>query len=99
MTKKEIIDKLREDYEFLEKEYNIEKVGIFGSYALEKNTEESDIDILVKLKKPIGFKFFELVDFLERELGKKVDIITEAGLNGIRVKNIKKSIEESVIYV
>lgn len=36
----------------------------------------SDIDILVKIKSPIGLKFFELWDNLETILGVKIDLIT-----------------------
>ena len=57
MNKDMVIIKLREDLNILEEEYEVEKLGLFGSYALESNTEESDIDIFVKLKKTIGFKF------------------------------------------
>lgn len=99
MTKEYLINKLKLDYNFLHHEYNVEKIGIFGSYVSGNYTENSDVDIIVKFSKPIGFKFFELVEFLEKELGKNVDIITDIGLNGVRVENIKHSIEESIIYV
>ena len=99
MNQESIVLKLREDFEILTNEYNIEKIGIFGSYANNSNNEDSDIDLVVKFKKPIGFKYFELIDFLEKELGKNIDIITDTGLKGIRVSNVEKSIEKSVVYV
>ncbi|BDU51617.1 nucleotidyltransferase family protein [Haliovirga abyssi] len=99
MTKEDILSKLREDYNVLGNKYGISKIGIFGSYATGNYNENSDIDILIKLKKPIGFKYFELIDFLEKELEKKVDIITEIGLNGIRVKDVEQTIKRSIIYV
>ncbi len=99
MTIENILSKLREDYEILENSYNVSKIGVFGSYASGTYNDDSDIDLIIKLSKPIGFKYFELIDFLEKELGKKVDVITEVGLHGIRVKSVEKSIEENIIYV
>ena len=49
-------------------------IGIFGSYARDEQISTSDVDILVELERPIGFKFFELWDKLEEIL--KVDILT-----------------------
>ncbi len=99
MNQESIVSKLREDLDILTNEYSVEKIGIFGSYANNSNNDDSDIDLVVNFKKPIGFKYFELIEFLEKKFGKKIDIITDKGLNGIRVSNVEKSIEESVIYV
>jgi len=33
-------------------------LGIFSSYARERQNELGDIDILVEVEKPIGLKFF-----------------------------------------
>jgi len=63
------------------------KIGIFGSYAREENTPESDIDILVGFKKTISL--FELVRIhreLSKMLGIKVDVITEPALKNEKLK-------------
>lgn len=41
--------------------------------------ETSDIDILVELERPVGFKYFELWDELEKMLGLPVDMLTIKG--------------------
>ena len=79
-TKSEVITKLKEIKPLLLKEYCVKSIGIFGSYADETNTEESDIDILVEFEKPIGWKFFTLELYLERIFGRKVDLVTKSGL-------------------
>jgi len=62
----------------------------------EQAGDSSDIDILVRFEKPIGFfKFIELEDYLSKKLGIKVDLVTEDALKPL----IKPSIMESVIYV
>jgi predicted nucleotidyltransferase len=41
----------------------------------------------------------ELTEYLESLFGKKVNILTTAGLRGIRVPHVARSIEENIIYV
>lgn len=62
------------------KDYQIEYCYLFGSYAKNKATEKSDIDLLIKM--PInGMKFFELLELLREKLGKKIDLLTSTQLN------------------
>ena len=84
---------------YLRKEYNIKRIAIFGSAIREDFNEESDIDLVVEFERPIGFKFLELCDFFETLFKRKVDIITSEGLKTIRIKEVKESIEGSMIYV
>jgi len=77
MTRKEIENKLKEIKPFLKKEYNVKTLGLFGSYSDETQSEESDIDIIVELEKPIGWKFFSLEIYLEKLFDKKVDLLTK----------------------
>ncbi len=58
------------------KKNGIVKAGIFGSYARGEQRKKSDIDILVRPSKKMGFEFFGLAIELEEKLGKKVDLVT-----------------------
>jgi len=62
-------------------------------------TATSDVDIVVEFERPIGFRFVELAEYLERLLDKSVDVLTPAGIQGIRIEQIAKSITESIVYV
>ncbi|MBP6385336.1 MAG: nucleotidyltransferase domain-containing protein [Pseudarcicella sp.] len=54
------------------------KIGIFGSYSRDENTEESDIDILYSFEEAIGlFKLIRIKDDLEQKLNKKIDLVSE----------------------
>ena len=98
-TKDQIVNLLRETYPYLASEYGVKKVGIFGSYANGTPDETSDVDIIIDFEHPIGFKFIELVEYLERLLGRKVDLITPAGLHATRVNSVAQDISEAIVYV
>lgn len=91
----EILNKLRELKPTLPKEFHIREIGLFGSFSDNTNTEESDIDILVELEKPIGWKFFTLEIYLEKIFGRKIDIVTK---NALKVQ-IRESILHHVKYI
>lgn len=59
--------------------YNVEYAYLFGSYAKEKATETSDIDLLVSTN-ITGMKFFGLVEELRQGLKKVVEVITLSSL-------------------
>jgi predicted nucleotidyltransferase len=99
LTKKAITKMLREKYPYLAAEYGVKRIGLFGSYAKDIPTEASDIDLVVEFEQPLGFKFIELSEYLERLMGQEVDILTPAGIQGIRIDHIAQSIEENIVYV
>ena len=50
MDKETILNYLKSNKERLKKEYEIEQIAIFGSYARNEANENSDIDIFVKME-------------------------------------------------
>lgn len=69
------------------KEFDPIRIGIFGSYARNEQTEESDIDILVKLNKRITLlQLVRLENELSEKLGIKVDLVTEGALTNKKLK-------------
>ncbi len=99
LTKEQVLELLREKYPYLVAEYGVKRIGIFGSYAKGVPDETSDVDIMVEFERPIGFKFVELVEYLEHLLGTGVDVLTPAGLQGIRVSRVAQEIAESIVDV
>ena len=75
--------------------YPIKRLAIFGSVSRKEDKENSDIDILVELDKPIGLLFMHLADELEGILGNKVDLVSR---NGIKDKYFQE-IKSDLIYV
>ena len=94
IDKTNILNYLKEHYSEFKNKYNVEKIGLFGSYARDEATENSDIDIFVKMK-PSLFDMVAIKEQIENDLNRKVDIIREH-------KNIKpiflKMIKNKAIY-
>ena len=62
--------------------YGVKRVALFGSVVRGEETPQSDVDILVKFRKPIGlFKLVGLEQELSERLKRPVDLITEGGLS------------------
>ena len=95
ITKNEILSKLTELKPILYKDYSVIEIGLFGSYSEDQQSEESDIDILIELEKPIGWKFFTLEMYLEKVFNKKIDLITKGALK----EQIKDGILKQVNFV
>lgn len=90
---------LRSNLTYIQDDFGVKNLAVFGSWAKGNPSETSDIDLIVEFNKPIGLKFMDLIDYLENSLKMKVDLLTPAGINSIRNESIKKSILENVIYV
>ncbi len=95
ITREEILLKLKELKPTLRKDYAVREIGLFGSFSNNTYTEESDIDILVDLEKPIGWKFFSLEIYLEKIFHRKIDLVTKNSLKEL----IKQDILTQVNYV
>ena len=99
LSRSEIISKIHTNLPFISKEFNVSKIGLFGSYAQENPNEKSDIDIVAKFEQPPGLKFIEFAEYLEKLLGQKVDVLTEEGIKGIRNKEIAQNIKNSIVFI
>ncbi|CAD6494471.1 MAG: Nucleotidyltransferase domain protein [Candidatus Argoarchaeum ethanivorans] len=92
----QIIMKLRENKPVLKEKYKVKTLGVFGSYVRGEQKEGSDLDILVEFQEPVGlFKFMELEEFLGKNTGVKVDLVSRKALK----PRIGKYILEEVINV
>lgn len=95
INREEILLKLTELKPVLYNEYSVKRIGLFGSFSDNSFSENSDIDILVELEKPIGWKFFSLEIFLEKIFGRKIDLVTHNALKS----QLKEKILKQVQYV
>ena len=78
------------------KSYGVKELGLFGSFALNKNIRpDSDIDFLVDFEP--GLKTFDnfmnLSFYLEELLGRKVELVTQQSLSKYLGPHILKQVE------
>ncbi len=99
LTHEQILQRLREEQPYLAAELGVHRIGLFGSHARRLAHQTSDVDLLVEFDRPIGFRFLELIEHLEQVLGRRVDVLTPAGMQSIRVRRVTQDIRESIIYV
>ena len=82
----------------LKERFQVETIGIFGSYTRGEQKNKSDIDILVTFTEPNNIDlidFIELKQFLTRKLKTKVDLVEKDTLK----HRIKDKILQETIYV
>ena len=94
-TENSIVEKLIELKPMLREDYSVKEIGLFGSFSDGTFTDNSDIDILIELEKPIGWKIFTLEIFLEKTFGRKIDLVTKGALK----EQIKYQILMQVRYI
>lgn len=75
--------------------YPIQSMAIFGSFARNEETKDSDLDVVVEFNGKIGIRFIDLANDLEKLMDMKVDLVSK---NGIK-KRYFTSIEDDLIYV
>lgn len=96
MTQADVLDFLKEHKQELRRRFGLTKIGLFGSYVRDEQTEESDIDLAVEIESDNKFRsFFGLKAYLEENLHRKVDLGIESSIKPI----VKKYIEKEIVYV
>ena len=75
MTKNDILEVLVQEKKYLQDTYEIDKIGLFGSYAKDEATKDSDIDIYVEFKNKTFKNIAGLWVYLENLYNKKIDLL------------------------
>ena len=97
-TLNEIKTQLEQLKPILKQKYQVETIGVFGSYSRKEQKRNSDIDILVTFAEPNDIDlidFIEIKQFLSRRLKLKVDLVKKNALNPI----IREKILEETTYI
>ena len=92
--KQEILDCLLRLLPKIQKQYGVKKIGLFGSFAREEARPDSDVDLLVEFSRPIGWEYCDLIELLETQTNRKVDLVTPKALK----KQLKEDILDEVIF-
>ena len=92
-TRSEIEATLKGIKPILAEKFSVKEIGIFGSFVSGRESEGSDVDILVAFNEPVGWEFVDLKDFIEECLGLKVDLVTAGALKPQQKEKILKEVE------
>ena len=82
----------------LKEKFQVETIGIFGSYSQGQQKKKSDVDILVTFRKPNDIDlldFIALKQYLSRKLKTKVDLVESEALK-VRIKD---RILQATLYI
>jgi uncharacterized protein len=95
--KNRAVKKLETAAPALRTQFGVTKIGLFGSFARGEQTRRSDVDVLVDFAQGYAtlHNFIGLSDYLEALFKRKVDLLTEGGID----KYIRPYIEAEVIWI
>ena len=94
-TLQDIESTLKNHKLLLLEKYPIKSLAIFGSYARNEQTTQSDLDLVIEFNDKIGIRFIDLAEELENLIGFKIDLVSR---NGIKEKYYQ-AIKNDLIYV
>ena len=92
ISKEEILGFLRENKELLKERCDVDRIMLFGSYARDEATSESDIDILIESKNKGFRKMFFIQELLEKKFNRKVDVIYIDSVNPYFMRFIQQEL-------
>jgi len=98
MKKEEILTYLSNNKILFQKQFNITKIGIYGSFADDKQTEKSDIDIVIEMPRGTEnvFEYKQLLkQLLQKQFNRQIDICRESAIKPI----FRDLILKNAIYV
>lgn len=72
----EILKKLKSILPEIQEKYSVNTIELFGSYAINQQSNKSDVDLLVTFQRVPGLlKFIELENFISDTLEVRVDLV------------------------
>lgn len=95
LTGNDIIQLLRTEKPYLNKQFGVVDIGLFGSFAQGQSRNDSDIDLIVELKEPRFLWLSGLQVYLEKKFNRKVEIVRKGNKINSR---FTKRVEKEVIY-
>jgi uncharacterized protein len=92
LTRSEIIRRIEASESTLRR-FDVKRIGLFGSFADNRQRKGSDVDLLVEFTHPTFDNFMALSAFLERLFKRKVDLLTPEGLSPYMRPAVEKAVQ------
>ena len=81
MNRDEVLETLRKHKQVLRERFDVTGLALYGSFARNQATSESDVDILVRFGGPATSKsYFGTLFYIEDLLGRRIDLVTDKAL-------------------
>ena len=91
MNRASILEVLEQHRDVIATRFDAPALALFGSAARDEMRIDSDVDILVDFDGPTTFdRYFDLKDYLEKILGRPVDLVTRKGLKPRALKHVER---------
>ena len=69
------------------RDYEPERIGLFGSYVRGEDSDDSDIDILIRFRDSCSlFQLIRIENELTELIGRKVDLVTGGSITNERIR-------------
>ena len=96
MSRAETLALLREHKPVLAERFGVVDLALFGSTARDEAGPDSDVDILVTFKRPLGSKqYFGAWHYLEDLIGRPIDFVTDRELRA----ELRPYVEAEAVHV
>jgi predicted nucleotidyltransferase len=93
----DVISYLRAHKHLLMERFGVTRIGIFGSFVHQTQTDASDIDLVIEMEKDKKnlHTFLGVKRFLENGLSRRIDMGIESSLKPF----VREKIKDQIIYV
>ncbi len=98
LQQKDILVFLKDNKDLFNKRFSVIKIGLFGSFARNQQTENSDIDIIIEMPRGTDDIFEKkqlLKDLLKTHFQREIDICRERAIKPL----FREMILKDAIYV
>ena len=96
MNRDDVLKVLRTHKAALSERFGVTELALFGSFARDQATDDSDVDVLVRFGMPPDWqRYFGAQGYLEELLGRPVDLATNQDLRD----EIRPYVQREVINV
>lgn len=94
-----VVERLNKASPDIRKQFRLQKLGVFGSFAKNKNRADSDLDVLYSLEENATLSFKDLIlleETIARQTGVlEVDLVCLQNMNPL----VWLTVKDTVIYV
>lgn len=97
-TQKEILNFISASKPFLAEHYSVSKIGLFGSYARNEQSDKSDVDLLVEFNEDTK-NLFDIKMSIKRYFKEKLNLNVDLCRAKYLKPRYKNRILNEVIYV